>query len=96
MPGFVVDVDCMTAIAGCLRGLFIIRPGKEQRIGSRQQRKRIAGFAHAVNIFYVRQLQDFAVSVRVRNAQLRRCIGKGIDLAIPDALPFRIRNADWI
>ena len=30
----------MTAIAGCLRGRFIVRPSKEQRIGSRQQRKR--------------------------------------------------------
>ena len=86
----------MTAIAGCLRGRFIVRPSKEQRIGSRQQRKRIAGFAHAIDIFCVRQLQGFAVSVRVRDTQLGRCVGKGIDLAIPDALPFRIRNSDWI
>ena len=86
----------MTAIAGCLRGLFIIRPGKEQRIGSRQQRKRIAGFAHAVDKFCVRQFQCFTVSVRVRDPQLCRCVGKGINFIVPNALPFRIRNTDGI
>lgn len=54
MLGFVVKINRITAIAGCPHGLFIIRPGKEQRIGSCQQSKRIVGLAHAVDIFCVR------------------------------------------
>ena len=86
----------MIAILRCLRGLFIVRSRKEQRIRARQHRQRIAVFAHAVDIFRVRQFQGFAVSVRVRDAELSWRVGKGIYLAVPDALPLRIRNTDGI
>ena len=77
-------------------GLFVTRSRKEQGSSARQHRQRIAVFAHAVDIFRVRQFQGFAVSVRIRDAQLRRCVGEGIDLAVPDTLPIRIRNTDGI
>ena len=86
----------MIAILRCLRGLFIVRSRKEQRIRARQHRQRIAVFAHAVDILRVRQLQGFAVAVRIRDAELSRRVGKGIYLAVPNALPLRIRNTDGI
>ena len=77
-------------------GLFVVRSRKEQRIRARQHRQCIAVFAHAVDVFRARQLQGFAVAVRVRDAELSRRVGEGINLAVPDALPIRLRNADGI
>ena len=64
----------------------------ERWISTRKQRQRIAGSAHTIQIFRVRQRERRGAAGRACQAKRQRNVGIGIDPAVPDALPLGLRD----